>query len=138
MKVSSKGHYGLRAMVELAKAYGAGPVALPEIGETENLSVGYLEQLVASLRKAGLVESTRGMHGGYELTRSPALITVGDVMRALEGPIALAECASEMAEPGCCEREMDCASRLVWQRIRDSIIQVLDSTSLADLCKEGN
>ena len=136
MKFSTRGHYGLRAMVKLAQAYGEGPLALNDIAQAENLSEGYLEQLVAALRRAGLVKSKRGIRGGYQLTAQPSSITVGEVLRALEGPLAPVECASEVMAPGCCERETVCASRLVWQRMRDSIAQVLDSTTLADLCPE--
>ena len=136
MKLSSKGHYGLRAMLALAKAYGSGPVALAQIAEAERLSTGYLEQLVAKLRRAGLVQSTRGMRGGYRLACQPASVTVGEVLRALEGPIAPLECASEVANPGCCQQELGCPSKQVWERMRDSIALVLDSTTLADLCQQ--
>ncbi len=136
MRLSSKGHYGLRAMIELANSFGTGPVALAEIAEQENLSVAYLEQLFAALKKAGLVESTRGVRGGYELTREPSLVSVGEIVRALEGPIAPVECASEAGDSCNCEREGNCPSQLVWQRMRDSIAEVLDSTTLADL-REG-
>ncbi|MBI4301097.1 MAG: Rrf2 family transcriptional regulator [Chloroflexi bacterium] len=135
MKFSSKGHYGLRAMTTLARTYGSGPVALADIAEAEQLSLGYLEQLVATLRRAGLVKGTRGVRGGYRLAAEPSSLTVGEILRVLEGPIVLAECASEIAEPGCCEREESCPSRQVWQRMRDTMVQVLDSTTLADLCR---
>ena len=136
MKFSTKGHYGLRAVVNLAKVHGEGALTLTEIAKNEGLSLGYLEQIMATLRKAGLVESKRGAHGGYQLTNEPAFITVGDILRVLEGPIAPTQCASEVIGPGCCERELACPSRLVWQRMRDSIAHVLDSTTLADLCQE--
>lgn len=136
MRVSSRGHYGLRAMVELAKGYGQGPIALSEIAQSEQIPSAYLEQLIARLRRAGLVESTRGIHGGYRLALEPARVTVGKVLRVLEGPMVLIECLSETPEGECCDREADCASRQVWQRMRDSIAQVLDSTTLADLCRE--
>ncbi len=136
MKFSTKGHYGLRAMVNLARAHEGGSLTLTEIAKSEGLSLGYLEQIMAILRKAGLVESKRGAHGGYQLTNGPAYVTVGDILRVLEGPIAPTQCASEVVSPGCCERETDCPSRLVWQRMRDSIAHVLDSTTLADLCLE--
>ena len=123
-------------MARLARAYGSGPVSLSEVAEAENLSLAYLEQLIVPLRRAVLVESTRGAHGGYQLARDPSLITVGEIVRVLEGPIFVAECASEEANPGCCEREPECASRMVWQRMRDSITGVLDSITLADLCQE--
>lgn len=92
---------------------------------------------MASLRKAGLVESTRGVHGGYQLAAAPASMTVGQVFRALEGPIALAECASEVGKPGSCKREMDCPSKTFWENMRNNIAQVLDATTLADLYHSG-
>ena len=136
MRISTKGHYGLRAMTALARAYGQGPVALAEVAGTEGLPMGYLEQLIAPLRRAGLVVSTRGTRGGYRLAMEPSAVTVSDVLRVLEGPVALAECASEEVSPGCCERELGCPSREIWQRTRESILQVWDSTTLADLCRE--
>lgn len=135
MKFSSKGHYGLRAMVVLAEAYGLGPLALAEVARMEDMSLGYLEQLMASLRRAGLVEGTRGAHGGYRLASHPSSITVGDILRTLEGPIAPAECASEVVGSGLCRREDNCPSRVVWELVRDAIAQLLDSTTLADLCQ---
>jgi Rrf2 family cysteine metabolism transcriptional repressor len=140
MKVSSRAHYGLRAMTELSKAYGSGPLALSEIARVENLPGSYLEQLVGDLRKAGLVEGLRGLHGGYTLTRGPAQITVGDVVRALEGPISPVECTAEDYVSGTCEREPFCLSRSVWQRVKESIDAVLDSTTLQDLVdgREGS
>lgn len=136
MWFSSRGHYGLRAMVNLALGYGGGPVALAEIARKENLSADYLERLFARLRKAGLVESTRGVRGGYRLASEPAAITAGQILRALEGPVAPMFCASEDCGEIACEREQKCGSRLLWQRMRDSIAQVLDSTTLAELCRE--
>jgi len=133
VKVSSKAHYGLRAMTELARAYGRGPLALSEVARAEQLSQGYLEQLIATLRRAGLVEGTRGAAGGYRLSRHPNEITVGQIYRALEGPIAPVECAEPTYVPGSCDREPACASRPLWQRVQISIEQVLDSTTLADL-----
>lgn len=137
MKVSSKGHYGVRAMVVLARAYGAGPQPLSGIAAQEDLSPAYLEQLMMQLRRAGLVEGSRGAHGGYILAQDPSQVTVGQVVRALEGPVALVECASELVDPHCCEKEPNCPSRVVWQRMKESIAQVLDSTTLADLCRDG-
>ena len=121
MRFSSRAHYGLRAMVELARAYETGPLALAEIARAEDLSLGYLEQLMARLRRVGLVEATRGARGGYRLIAHPSSITVGQVLRVLEGPVAPVECASE--EAGCepCEREAACSSRLIWRKIRDTL-----------------
>lgn len=136
MQFSSRTHYGLRAMTELARAYGQGPLALSEIAKTEHLPLAYLEQVIAPLRKAGLVGGTRGLRGGYQLTRPPSQIAVGHIVRVLEGPIVPVVCTSESYEPGSCEREPACASRLVWQRVRDSIARALDSITLADLCQD--
>jgi Rrf2 family protein len=137
LKFSSRSHYGLRAMIALARSYPKGPLPLAEIARAENISLNYLEQLMAPLRKAGLVESTRGVKGGYELTSDPAIVTVGQVVRTLEGPIAPAECASEIENPSCCQREMDCPSKTLWEHVRDNIAQVLDATTLADLLAPG-
>ena len=127
----------MRAMAELARLYGKGPLSLTDIAEVEGLSLAYLEQLIAVMRRSGLVVATRGVHGGYELAREPRTISVGEVIRALEGSIAPVECASEGASEACCERESDCATKDVWVKMRESIAQVLDSTSLEDLCRSS-
>ncbi|MBD2870401.1 cysteine metabolism transcriptional regulator CymR [Paenibacillus arenilitoris] len=123
MKISTKGRYGLTIMMELAAKYGEGPTSLKSIAERNQLSEHYLEQLVAPLRNAGLVKSIRGAYGGYILSKEPDNITSGDVIRILEGPIS----------PVDFTEEDDPAKRQLWLRIRDSIAEVLDSTSLADL-----
>jgi Rrf2 family protein len=133
MKLSTREQYGVRAMVELARSYGQGPLPLTKVSHLQNISLAYLEQIVASLREAGLVVSTRGAHGGYHLAHQPQAITVGDVLRALEGPIAPVICASEIRQAGRCEREEVCLTRPVWEKVRDSIVTALDSTTLADL-----
>src|SRR5258708_37348752 len=89
LKVSSRGHYGLRMMTELARAHGRGPLSLTDIARVEGLPLPYLEQLVVPLRKAGLVEGTRGLHGGYTLGRGPKEKTPGDIPPGLEGPVHL-------------------------------------------------
>ncbi|MEG6616078.1 Rrf2 family transcriptional regulator [Peptococcaceae bacterium 1198_IL3148] len=136
MKLSTKGHYGLRAMFDLALNYGKGPIPLKMVAERQQLSDNYLEQLIASLRKAGLVKSIRGSQGGYVLARSPEDITVGDIIRVLEGPIAPLECVNE-DEPGDCDQLHYCISRNVWAKVRDSITDVIDSINLADMCREA-
>ncbi|HEX3245971.1 MAG TPA: Rrf2 family transcriptional regulator [Chloroflexota bacterium] len=133
MKVSTRAHYGLRAMTELAAAYEQGLLPLSEIARSEQLPLAYLEQLIAELRRAGLVEGIRGVHGGYRLARHPDEITVGDIYRVLEGPIAPVDCTAVEYLPGSCVVEESCLSRSVWARVRDSIESVLDSTSLEDL-----
>ena len=133
MKLSTREQYGVRAMVELARSYGQGPLPLAEVSRLQNISLAYLEQIVAPLREAELVVSTRGARGGYQLACEPQAITVGDVLRALEGPIALVQCASEVRQANRCEREEVCLTRTVWEKVRDSIVTALDSTTLADL-----
>ena len=133
---STRGEYGVRLMVELARHYGAGPVSLTEMADHESLPRPYLEQLVVSLRAAGLVVSTRGAHGGYELGRDPADIHMGAVVRALEGPIAPMVCASEdPAHAGLCGRSGFCNVNTLWTRVRDAIVVALDSMTLADLAR---
>lgn len=124
-------------MTELARAHGQGLLSLAEISRTEMLPLAYLEQLIGELRRAGLVEGVRGLHGGYRLTRRPDEITVGELYRVLEGPIAPVECTAEDYLPHSCEREVGCLSRSVWSRVQQSIAAVLDSTTLEDLCQEG-
>jgi len=124
-------------MTELARAHGQGLLSLAEISRTEMLPLAYLEQLIGELRRAGLVEGVRGLHGGYRLTRGPDEITVGEVYRVLEGPIAPVECTADDYLPHSCEREAGCLSRSVWERVQRSISAVLDSTTLSDLCFES-
>ena len=124
-------------MTELARTYGHGLLSLAEISRTELLPLAYLEQLIGELRRAGLVEGVRGLHGGYRLTRAPDEITVGEVYRVLEGPIAPVECTADDYLPHSCEREAGCLSRSVWERVQQSISAVLDATTLSDLCRES-
>lgn len=133
IRFSTRGEYGLRMMMDLARQYGAGPRPLAEIAQHESLPAGYLEQLVGGLRRAGLLASRQGAHGGYELARPPAEITVGDVLRVLEGPISPMICATEGVTEQLCERQVFCSANLVWERVRDSVAQALDSLTLADL-----
>jgi Rrf2 family cysteine metabolism transcriptional repressor len=121
-------------MVQLGRHYGTGPASLAEIAAEEDLPRAYLEQLVMSLRDAGLVTSTRGARGGYQLARPPEETRIVDVLRALEGPIAPMICASEDPEHGLqCDRTSSCTVNLLWVRIRDAIAGALDSMTLADL-----
>ena len=134
MKVSTRVHYGLRAMTELARSFGDQRLlSLSEIARNEDLPLAYLEQLVGELRRAGLVEGTRGVHGGYRLSRGPAQITVGDIYRVLEGEVAPVDCTAEDYLPGACARDLVCMSRSIWDRVQAAILGVLDSTTLDDL-----
>jgi Rrf2 family transcriptional regulator, cysteine metabolism repressor len=131
---STKGEYGVRLMVQLGRHYGQGPASLAEIAAEEDLPRAYLEQLVMSLRDAGLVTSTRGARGGYELTRPPVETKMSEVLRALEGPLAPMICASEDPDHGLvCDRTASCTVNVLWVRIRDAIAGALDSMTLADL-----
>ncbi|MCD6519503.1 MAG: Rrf2 family transcriptional regulator [Anaerolineae bacterium] len=138
MKLSSRERFGLRAMVEFARRYGQGPTPLSEVARAQELSLSYLEHIVASLRRAGLLESIRGAHGGYVLAKDPAKISVGDVFRAVEGCLMPLDC---MRTDGTnCAREPVCATRSVWQLISERLKETLDNTSLADLleqCRSG-
>ena len=134
---STKGEYGVRLMVQLARHFGTGPASLAGIAAEEDLPRAYLEQLVVSLREAALVVSTRGAHGGYELARSPDAITMGEVLRALEGPIAPMVCASDDPEHAItCDRSARCTVSVLWVRVRDAVTGALDSMTLADLAPE--
>jgi Rrf2 family protein len=131
---STKGEYGVRLMVQLGRHYGAGPASLSEIAAAEDLPRAYLEQLAFVLRDAGLVASTRGAHGGYELTRPPAAIAMGEVLRALEGPLAPMICASDAPDHDLlCDRTSSCTVNFLWLRVRDAVAGALDTMTLADL-----
>lgn len=137
MKLSTKGRYGVAAMYDLALHYGQGPISLKSVAHRQGISEHYLEQLMGTLRKAGFVKSVRGAQGGYTLTKDPEQITVGDIIRIMEGPIAPVDCLlSDQQGTDYCQRAAICVTRGVWAKVRDSISQVLDSISLADLCRE--
>ncbi|MCF6464137.1 RrF2 family transcriptional regulator [Clostridium sp. Cult1] len=134
MRLSTRGRYGLKAMFQLALHYGEGPIPLNTIATAQELSENYLEQLVSTLRKAGLLNSVRGAQGGYMLAKSPKEITVGNILRVLEGDMAPADCVIDNANG--CEKEENCVTKLVWMQMRDSINQVIDSISLQDMLDE--
>lgn len=126
----------MRAMVSLAKMYGHGPMPLAAVATDSSVPAAYLEQLMGPLRRAGLVETTRGAHGGYALARPPQEILIGQVYRVMEGPIAPMSCVSEDVDDDdtdLCPMIDGCATRVVWLKVRDSIAAALDSTTLADL-----
>ncbi|MBC7251421.1 MAG: Rrf2 family transcriptional regulator [Anaerolineae bacterium] len=132
MRFSSREQVGLRAMVELAQRYGSGPVPLSEVAAAQEVSLPYLEQVVRPLRRAGLLTSTRGASGGYTLARPPDQITVGDVIRVLEGAIVPIRCVTDQScSP--CTLEGHCATKSVWEIVRDRLTETLDSITLADL-----
>ena len=133
---STRGEYGVRLMVELARHYGSGPVSLSEMADHEALPRPYLEQLVVSLREADLVTSTRGAHGGYELCRPPAEIRMSEVITALEGPVTPMICASDDPHHAeTCKRAGFCNVERLWLRVRDAIVVALDSMTLEELAE---
>nr|WP_284707737.1 Rrf2 family transcriptional regulator [Sporomusa sphaeroides] len=137
VKLSTKGRYGVAAMYDLALHYGQGAISLKSVAQRQGISEHYLEQLMGTLRKAGYVKSVRGAQGGYALTKDPAEISVGDVIRTMEGPIAPVDCLlADDASRTFCERVDICVTRGVWAKVRDSITSVIDSITLADLCNE--
>lgn len=138
MKFSTRGRYGVKIMVDLAQHENEGPISLKSVADRQKLSEHYLEQLIPELRKAGLVKSIRGSQGGYILAKRPEDIYIGDVIRILEGPIAPVDCTNESNGVDCCEKTEFCVTREVWVKVRDSINDVVDSISLADLLNEGD
>ena len=137
MKVSTRGEYGVRAMVALAHHYGGRPMSISAVAKESSVPPTYLEQLIAPLRKAGLVASTRGAHGGYVLARPPETVRIGEVYRVMEGPVAPMDCVSEDPADQTCPLIDGCETRPVWLKVRDSIVDTLDSMTLADLVADG-
>ena len=129
MKLSTRGKYGLYAMFYLATQAGNGPRPLKSIAET-GVPVQYLEQLLGSLRRAGLVTTVRGVQGGYQLARDPAEITVGDIIDATEGPVSLSEC---LHDSEACQKSCGCPTRMVWSRLTDQINGLLQGITLKDM-----
>lgn len=135
MKISTKGKYGLRAMIDLAQYSEQEAVSISSIAQRQKISESYLEQLVAKLKKAGLVVSTRGAAGGYRLARSASEISVGDVLRALEGDVRAVICTAQTEEG--CEGEELCVTKYVWQRINESIEKTVDEMMIDQLVAES-
>ncbi len=132
MRLSTKGRYGLKAMYELALVYDE-KITLPikAIAQKTGFSDQYLEQIFSSLKRAKLIESVRGAQGGYRLARDPEKISVGDIIRCLDGPIEPAVCVSENEDMACMVDH--CATRYVWKKLKTSIDECLDSMSLGDM-----
>ena len=135
MKISTKGKYGLRAMIDLAQYSEQEAVSISSIAQRQKISESYLEQLVAKLKKVGLVVSIRGAAGGYRLARPAAGISVGDVLRALEGDVRAVICTAQTEEG--CEGEELCVTKYVWQRINESIEKTVDEMMLDQLVAES-
>lgn len=132
MKLSTKGRYGVKAMVDLAINYGEAPVSIKTISKRQEISEYYLEQLFSPLRKAKLIRSIRGAQGGYVLNKEPKDIKVSDIMYVLEGPIEIADCIDGVA----CNNVDCCATRMLWKKIKESIDEVMEGITLQDIVND--
>ena len=130
MRVSTRGRYGLRAMLELAQRFGEAPVPMNILAQRQGLSRKYLHALLTALRSAGLVRSTRGPGGGFALARPPAQIKLSEVLHVVEGPLSLVDC---VADRRACTRAKRCPARRVWQDLSGAIEDVLDNVTLEDM-----
>ena len=130
MKLSTRTRYAVRAMIELAQNEAGRPLQLKVIAERQDISVKYLEQLMAVLRSAGLIRSVRGSKGGYVLSRPPSQVRLSDIIHCLEGTVATVECVEDSQS---CARAAECAARQVWIKVQKAIDEVMQSISLQDV-----
>lgn len=137
MKLSTKGRYGLRAVLDLAVHMEDEAVALSQIAERQGISMNYLEQLIAKLKKAGIVTSIRGAQGGYKLGKPAEELSVGDILRALEGDLSPVDCSEVISGDGICSNADLCVTKYVWKRISDSINHAVDGIMLSELVAES-
>ena len=137
MKLTTKGRYGLRAVVDLAVNTDDEAVALSQIAERQGISVNYLEQLIAKLKKSGIVNGIRGAQGGYVLAMPAEEISVGDILRALEGDLSPVDCYELNSNDTPCSNSDICVTKYVWKRISDSINDAVDGIMLSDLVAES-
>jgi Rrf2 family protein len=136
--ISKRTQYGLKAVLHLARRYGEGPVLIATISQDESIPVKFLELILLNLKSRGLLRSKTGKGGGYELTEPPSRITIGSLIRMMEGPLAPLPCASETAYRPCqeCPDVERCGVRIVMRQVRDAMAEVLDRTTLADLVRK--
>ncbi len=136
--ISKKAKYGLRALYALSRRYGQGPVMVRTLAEEEQIPKKFLELILLELKNSGIVASRQGKLGGYLLNKPPEEITLGRVIRIMDGPLAPLPCASETAYHKCeeCIDEKTCGTRLVMRQVRDATAQILDNTTLADVCRQ--
>lgn len=142
MKISTKGRYALRLMLELAMNNTGEPVSLRDVAQRQGISDKYLEQIISVLNRAGFVRSVRGAQGGYFLRKEPQEYTVGMILRLTEGTLAPVSCIEDNDESSC-ERRESCVTRILWKKINDAVSEVVDHTTLQDLVdwqreKNGN
>lgn len=136
MKISTKGRYALRLIIELAKAPAGVPVRLRELAEKQEISEKYSEQIISLLRRGGIVLAKRGTQGGYDLARDPKKITVGEILRLTEGDLSPVPCLENNGEP--CERKNSCATYMLWSKLKDAIDSVVDNITIADLAEHDS
>ena len=136
MKLSTKGRYGLRAILDLAINGETEAVSIQSISQRQNISEAYLEQLMRPLKKAGLIRSVRGAGGGYRMARDPKEISVGDILRALEGDLTPVSCGAVTGEKGC-DGADSCVTIYVWQKMNDAIQNAVDSIMLEELIEQS-
>lgn len=137
MNISTRGRYGLRALIELSMLSREGPVNLRDLSEKQNMSLNYLEQIFYKLRKAGIVQSIRGAKGGYLLALKEDKITVSQVINALDGPISFSNCDNPDLREKSCTGPSTCITRVLWKELEDKIDQMLSSITLKDLRTEN-
>lgn len=138
MRLTTKSRYGTRLILDLAVYGKERPVPLSDVSKRQNISLKYLEQLISKLKKDGFINSQRGPFGGHMLTKSPDEISVGDVVRSLEGSTAITDCAEEDEQLcGICNKAGDCLSRWVWMEASRAMFERLDSISIADLMRKN-
>ena len=137
-QLSNRTQYSLRALYALTRKFGEGPVLITTLAETETIPKKFLEQILVSLKSAGFVSSKKGKGGGYVLAQPPEKITIGSVIRAIEGPLAPLPCASETRFRKCdeCVDIQTCGTRIVMRQVRDAMAAILDETTLAMVCKK--
>ena len=137
--ISQKSKYALKALIVLAEEYGKGPILIADIAEREHIPRSFLELILLELKNHRFLDSRKGRGGGYFLARPPTMISAGQVLRAIEGPLAPLPCASKTAYRKCeeCHDERSCAVRLLMCDVREATARILDSTTLADLLKSS-
>jgi Rrf2 family protein len=136
--ISKRTQYGLKAMLALGRRYKEGPILIGTLARDEVIPIKFLEAILLDMKSRGLLESKLGRKGGYYLNRPPSAITIGSIIRIIEGPLAPLPCASETAFKPCeeCQDVENCGTRIIMRRVRDAISEVLDRTTLADLIKQ--
>ena len=137
MNISTRGRYGLRALLEIAGDSGEGPITIRDISRKQKMSVTYLEQILHRLKKAGLIESVRGAKGGYLLAKKENKITVREIIDVLDGPLSFSYCDVPKLREKSCTGPQTCVSRILWKKVEDNLSNMLSNITLADLKKEA-